>query len=550
MTSKNNLSTELSELRQLAEKTARSPQEAGLLSSEETGRMLQELLVHQLELEMQNEELLRTKELLEAARERYFELYELAPVGYCTFSESGLILEANLTASTLLGMAKSTLVKQNVSTFIFGEDQDVFYLHSKQLFKSGNRQACELRMVRCDNTTFWAHMEATVAQADDGTIACRVIISDITERKQAEELRASEAHYRLLTEGVSDVVWKQDLENYFTYISPADERLRGYRADEVVGHHIFEQMTAEGIRVTKEKIHKRQEAEQRGIRTSLVSFEVQQRCKNGKRVWTEIFSTPERNADGIITGYHGITRDITERKIFEAKLLAEKHKLEKALQISDQYRAELQELNSRIKGVVEVEERSRLYRDLHDGAGQSLHAIGLHLKMLADGRGGYDDPKHIAAQLATEVAAVAAELRELAHQLRPTYLQEVPLDRALIQRCEMLGRRGVPINVSCSGDFTALPYTVNDNLYRIALEAMANASRHSGAREICLRLTRADNLLQLLIGDDGCGLKDQPHKEGGVGLHIMRERATLIGAEFNIDSSSSGTLISVKLEQI
>ena len=71
---------------------------------------------------------------------------------------------------------------------------------------------------------------------------------DITERKRTEEaLRANEALLRLVTEDVLDVVWKTDRDLRFTYISPADERLRGYRADEVIGHHVFEMFTAEGI---------------------------------------------------------------------------------------------------------------------------------------------------------------------------------------------------------------------------------------------------------------------------------------------------------------
>ena len=156
-------------------------------SSEETRRMLHELRVHQIELEMQNEELRRAQTELNAARARYFDLYDLAPVGYCTLSEQKLILEANLTAATLLGVARGALVKQPITRFIFKQDQDLYYKHLKQLFESGEPQACELRMVKMDGAPVWVGLEATVSQDAGGMPVCRAMLSDITERKQAEE---------------------------------------------------------------------------------------------------------------------------------------------------------------------------------------------------------------------------------------------------------------------------------------------------------------------------------------------------------------------------
>ena len=149
--------------------------------------MLHELRVHQIELEMQNEELRRAQEELEASRARYFDLYDLAPVGYFTLSEQGLILEANLAGAGLLGVTRGDLAKQPLSRFILPEDQDIYYRHRKQLFETGSPQVYELRMLRADATPFWARFEATAAQDADGAAVCRVVVSDISDRKQAEE---------------------------------------------------------------------------------------------------------------------------------------------------------------------------------------------------------------------------------------------------------------------------------------------------------------------------------------------------------------------------
>jgi PAS domain S-box-containing protein len=164
-----------------------TPRALATLSHEETRQMLQELHAHKTELEIQNEELRRTQEELDMARARYFDLYDLAPVGYCTISKKGLILEANLTAANLLSVPSSSLVKQPLTRFILKEDQDIFYLHRKQLLATSEPQTCELRMLKSDSTTLWARLEAKPIKDADGTPVCRFIMSDITERKRAEE---------------------------------------------------------------------------------------------------------------------------------------------------------------------------------------------------------------------------------------------------------------------------------------------------------------------------------------------------------------------------
>lgn len=136
----------------------------------------------------------------------------------------------------------------------------------------------------------------------------------------AEKIRDSEAHYRLLTEDVSDVVWKLDRDHRFTYISPADERLRGYRADEVIGRDFTEMMTEDGVEAVKQAFQQWQNAAQNGMKPRTFTVVAQQRCKDGRTIWAEILSTPERDAQGEITGYHGISRDISERKQMEDKV--------------------------------------------------------------------------------------------------------------------------------------------------------------------------------------------------------------------------------------
>ncbi len=189
MTSKYDRPADAADLRRRAEEKAPTDDVPvqKTLSPKEAGRLLHELQVHQIELEMQNEELRRAQGELEASRARYFDLFDLAPVGYFTLSEQGLILEANLTAAGLLGVERRDLVKKPLTRFILPEDQDIYYRHRKQLFETGTPQVYDLRVLRADADPFWARLETTEAQDADGASVCRAVVSDITASKQAEE---------------------------------------------------------------------------------------------------------------------------------------------------------------------------------------------------------------------------------------------------------------------------------------------------------------------------------------------------------------------------
>lgn len=137
----------------------------------------------------------------------------------------------------------------------------------------------------------------------------------VVEHEQAEDaLRKSEAHFRMLTENVVDVVWKLDCEYRFTYISPSDEKQRGYSADEVIGHRVFEIFDEEGIAAIIDAGQKRHDAERMGIPLTDVTFEARHRCKDGTWIWGEVCYNPEFDSNGKVIGFYGISREITERK--------------------------------------------------------------------------------------------------------------------------------------------------------------------------------------------------------------------------------------------
>ena len=243
MSSKNKSPVCAAELREQAEELARrkeaeQPKNIVDLSPEEAQQAHHELRVHQIELEMQNAALRKAQVELDEARACYFDLYDLAPVGYCTISEQGLILKANLMVVSLLGLtSQSALAGRPFSPFVFKDDQDSYYLHRKQLFETSELQSFELRLVKMDGALFWARLQAVVAQDGEGRPTCRVVVSDISAAKLAEEaLNDSELRYRALFSSVSDPVLVADASTgIIDECNEAAERYFGRSREQLIG---------------------------------------------------------------------------------------------------------------------------------------------------------------------------------------------------------------------------------------------------------------------------------------------------------------------------
>lgn len=186
-------------LRQRAERELRTaallePEHDENISPEHLRRILYELRVHQIELEMQNEELRRAQTELETSQARYFDLYDLAPVGYCVVDPAGNIVQANLRVATILGVSRRELIHQPISRYIQRWDQDVYYLCHRRLEASAQEQTCELRMVKADGTRCWLQVTINAEPDASGTVQTRMILNDIADRKRLElKLRSAAA---------------------------------------------------------------------------------------------------------------------------------------------------------------------------------------------------------------------------------------------------------------------------------------------------------------------------------------------------------------------
>jgi len=249
------LSTEKRDaLRQRAEKRARAkellaPEKLENLSLEQTRALLLELQIHKVELEMQNDQLFLAQLDLEVARERSLDLYELAPVGYCTLSEAGVIVHANLTAANLLGISRQALIGEPITRFIYQHDQDIYYLQSRSRLPTAESRGCELRLLRTDQGPFWARLEIVTVLGDYGRPECRLVFSDISDRKQAEQALEGELVRRriMFTQSPDIIMIIDPTTHQLLDFNPTAHQQLGYSREEFAQLGLAELSAAETL---------------------------------------------------------------------------------------------------------------------------------------------------------------------------------------------------------------------------------------------------------------------------------------------------------------
>ncbi len=342
-----------SRLRQRAE-AAISGQAIDLnhLSREDVQTLIQELQIYQIELELQNEDLLTAQQQLEASRNRLADLYDFAPVGYFTINGSDVIIEANLTGATMLGVERGRLLGHLFSRLILPEDQDTYYLNRQEFLKTHTPQTFDLRLVRSDGTNFYARLDSAAASEDESH--CRIVVSDITEQKQAEAallqahealearveartsdlqkevierqqaekaLQASEERYKRLLHSVTDYIYTVTVDQgraISTKHGLNCVAVTGYTSQEYAADpHLWYQMIYEEDRVTVTDQIAHLLAGQ-----AVPPLEHRLTHKDGSIRWVRHTPVLRRDKEGTVVAYDGLITDITPRKRVEERLAA------------------------------------------------------------------------------------------------------------------------------------------------------------------------------------------------------------------------------------
>jgi PAS domain S-box-containing protein len=196
-------------------------------------RLIHELEVHQIELEMQNEELVQARAEAEAVHRQYTDLYDFAPVGYFTLTRDGTIQMSNLTGANLLGAECNKLVKRRFGVFVSVESRPAFSAFLKKIFTTGNNEACEITLLKEGHELCWVRLDAVCSEDRS---ECRVVMKDITERKKVQEaLKISEEKYHSVVTAIREGIVMQVRSGEIIACNPMAEKILGLTQDQMMG---------------------------------------------------------------------------------------------------------------------------------------------------------------------------------------------------------------------------------------------------------------------------------------------------------------------------
>lgn len=339
------------QLRALAETRLKKRQTkaatAAVKSVADSQRLLHELQVHQIELEMQNAELVEARDKMEMLLDKYTDLYDFAPIGYFSLTRQGRIQEVNLTGAALLGTERSSLINRPLSGFVAQSSRDRFLEFLKAIFTAPGKKVCEVKLLKTGGSAFWANLHGGSEIAQAGTPeACRIAVSDITSLKLAQE-----AHYRLEILTATNLELKTEIvkreaieealkksEHYKGRLLDESRRLHGQLRD--FSHRIIETREEErrlisrelhdevtqllaGINVNLETLAREATVEPRALRQKIIRTQrVVEQAVKSIHEFAHRLRPPSLDDFGLIITLHAYLNDFLKRTGIRVRFVA------------------------------------------------------------------------------------------------------------------------------------------------------------------------------------------------------------------------------------
>jgi PAS domain S-box-containing protein len=469
----------------------------------------------------------RAEEMASEARsleERYQAVVEQAAEGILLVDVSTKrVLDANTAYQGLLGYSPEEISYLTLHDLLpcSREDTDSYIGRVLERSRYASR---ECRHRRKDGSLVDVEVSANVILDDGGEVVC-MVVRDITERKRTEEELSYHAY---LLENVHDAVLATDEQMLLTAWNKAAEKMYGWRADEVLGSHIWQVVPLD---LTEDQ---REDALRELAETGRFRIEVITYAKDGTPVWVEGITVALRGEKGEITGYVNIRRDITERKRTEEELR----------RLNQELAERERDLHSLVRRIVAIqeEERQRVAYEVHDGFTQTAAASYRRLQTFAEHRRSEsEEDREELEKVIALIRRTVEEARSVIAYLRPTTLDDFGLATAIQMQVEELQTEGFKASYEGTLGEERLPSTLESNLFRVAQEALSNVRKHAETDRVCVAIGCHEGVVRLNVRDWGRGFRTSGVRGSTgpgetVGLSSMRDRVALLGGSLEIRS--------------
>ena len=519
-------------LRRLAEEQiARSGGESKVPPAD-MARVVHELKVHQIELEMQNEELREARDELEANVELFVGLYEFAPVAYFSVTADGMVRRLNFMGASLLGKGRVLVMGCSFTQFVSPPNRRKFDEFLTDVFADKTIEPCEVMLLRDGQAPVVVRLTGSLAP--DGQV-CRIAAMDVTEQRRVEEA-AGEKNEDLdrIFNLSKDLMGTATMDGQLIRLNPAFQELLGYTLQDLKGRAFMDFVHPEDREATRSAV-----LELRAGR-DVIDFVNRQLCHDGSYRWLEWRVTPFRGQFICALG-----RDITGRKMAEEALQRAQDELELRVQ---RRTTQLEERTSQLRALAsmltlaEERERRRIARLIHDHLQQMLVAALLNLGLLKT-----KFPKGAEAadlEMIEQILRDSLETtRSLTTELSPAVLHQCGLAAALKWlRSWCMEKYGLEVAVDAK-DGIDPSMDVSVTLFLCVRELLFNIVKHSGVGSAALRMWQSEpgGQLKIEVRDEGSGFDPELVRAregitGGFGLFNIRERLEILGGGLETES--------------
>jgi PAS domain S-box-containing protein len=493
----------------------------------EVKRLFHELQIHQLELEMQNDELQNATVELERRRIDFSNLFELAPTGYFVTNQTSIIQNVNFAGTKLLGVDKGNLINKPFLLNIHQEDRDLFYVYFHKLFSNDNAQTCYLRLVKQNQEVLTVQIVGIATKSTAVNTICYLTVTDVSEKQKAEQkLKEANKTLEIALEASSTGIWEIDIITGKIYLDDFCHALYGFEKGGFDGNY--------DTLISRTYLHDRKN----------VDHDMRQAILQEKEFNIKFRVNVPNYGIKYVQARAQVVTDLHQKKRFIGTFIDISDKTMMEIEAS-RIKEEQQQMILSAGLQAEENEKKRISEILHNGIAQMLYAVKLNINQLKN-----TEEKPSFDHLMQLLNQSIRDVRNVSFELAPSILTDFGLAATLEDMAGRLSNSQLSVQTKVNHIAKSLPFQIQLNIFRIIQELVNNSIKHGKASLIQIEVNKKAKNTFIIVTDNGIGFEANKEDETpkGIGLSSIKNRLRLYKGTLTIESfPGAGTTVQISL---